>query len=265
MTLDPEVLAMLEATSRTFYVPIARLPDPLRKAVAVSYLCMRAIDEIEDHPLLDKTSKAALLRTISLILRKTTTAPGSASQLFSAAFDPYRDVLPPVSSRIGEWACLAPEQIAPQIWAATATMADRMAQWVDAGWRIRTEDDLDRYTFAVAGSRSGCCCATSGRGLQAVNILRNRPEDEARGVHLFPDGWTTQHMDAYARRNLDAAETYARTLPPGPFRYFIQIPAALAFATLDALLSGKPKLDRSSASRLMGSPEGEEPTTPRAG
>lgn len=41
-----------------------------------------------------------------------------------------------------------------------------------------------------------------GRGLQAVNIIRNRNEDLSRGVDFFPDGWKLKEMFLYARRNL---------------------------------------------------------------
>ena len=60
--------------------------------------------------------------------------------------------LPEVTIRIGEWALLAPETIAPRIWDATAAMADRMAHWASSNWKIHTEADLDRYTFGVAGA-----------------------------------------------------------------------------------------------------------------
>jgi farnesyl-diphosphate farnesyltransferase len=48
--LKKEALHMLEQTSRTFFIPIMRLDEGLQEAVASAYLCMRAIDEIEDHP-----------------------------------------------------------------------------------------------------------------------------------------------------------------------------------------------------------------------
>ena len=72
-------------------------------------------------------------------------------------------------------------------------MAERMAGWVAEGWRIQTEADLDRYTYGVAGAAGVLLCdlwawaegeqlhrsaaIQFGRGLQAVNILRNRAED----------------------------------------------------------------------------------------
>jgi farnesyl-diphosphate farnesyltransferase len=90
-----------------------------------------------------------------------------------------------------------------------------------------------------------------GRGLQAVNILRNHEEDLARGVDFFPVGWTHEQMEQYARLNLALAEEYAHTLPPSPFASFIRIPLALAHATLDALDRGETKLSRSAVIQII--------------
>lgn len=37
-------LQVLEQTSRTFYIPIVKLPTGVQEAVASAYLCLRAID-----------------------------------------------------------------------------------------------------------------------------------------------------------------------------------------------------------------------------
>src|SRR5690348_4926689 len=121
-----EALAMLEATSRTFFIPISRLPDGLREAVASGYLCLRAIDEIEDHPRLENCTKATLLRTISNTLQMRFDAND-----FAAALAGSRQELPEVTLRLRDWAMLAPPSIAPRVWEATATMASRMAQWAE--------------------------------------------------------------------------------------------------------------------------------------
>ena len=68
MDFRTRALEILKQTSRTFYIPIVGLPDKLQDAVASAYLCMRAIDEIEDSPDLDNITKAKLLRQISLRL-----------------------------------------------------------------------------------------------------------------------------------------------------------------------------------------------------
>jgi farnesyl-diphosphate farnesyltransferase len=68
MNIRKNALEVLKETSRTFYIPIARLPVGLQEAVASAYLCMRAIDEVEDDPKLENAAKAKILREISLIL-----------------------------------------------------------------------------------------------------------------------------------------------------------------------------------------------------
>ncbi|MBA3921366.1 MAG: phytoene/squalene synthase family protein [Nostocaceae cyanobacterium] len=260
MDLLRDGLATLKETSRTFYIPITRLPRGLQEAVASAYLCMRAIDQIEDHAELDNPTKAKLLRTISLILQSGVDSfPVDA---FSAAFSEQENQLDEVTLRIREWLLLAPESIAPRIWDSTAAMADRMAYWSEVNWKISTESDLDRYTFSVAGAvglilsdlwawydgtQSNRTLAIGfGRGLQAVNMLRNHNDDMGRGVDFFPDGWSAQEMQQYARRNIALADAYTHTLPAGgPALDFCQICLNLAHGTLDALAQGKEKLSRS--------------------
>ena len=226
------------------------------------YLCMRAIDEVEDHPSLDNRTKAMLLRSISRTLQ-TTFAPDD----FITALGHYQQELPEVTLRVGDWALLAPSSIAPRVWEATATMADRMAQWADNAWTIQTEADLDRYTFGVAGSvglllsdlwawyngtqTNRLHAIGFGRGLQAVNILRNHAEDVARGVEFFPPGWRVENMHAYARRNLALADAYTGALPPGPVLDFCSLPLALAYATLESLARGDGKLSRSEVLQIV--------------
>ncbi len=262
MSIGKDALDMLKETSRTFFIPISRLPAGLQDAVMSGYLCLRAIDEVEDHPSLDNRTKALLLHSISRTLQAT-----FAASDFRTALGRYQQELPEVTLRVGDWALLAPPSIAPRVWEATATMADRMAQWADNGWLIRTEADLDRYTFGVAGSvglllsdlwawyngtqTNRIHAIGFGRGLQAVNILRNNAEDVARGVEFFPPGWRAEDMHAYARRNLALADAYTNALPPGPVLDFCTIPLALAYATLDSIARGDGKLSRSEVLHIV--------------
>lgn len=260
--MSDDALEMLKNNSRTFFIPISRLPAGLLDAVMSGYLCLRAIDEIEDHPDLDNPTKAMLLRSISRTLQ-TTFSPDD----FATVLAPYQQTLPEVTLRVGEWAMLAPSSIAPRVWEATATMADRMAQWADNAWLVETEADLDRYTFGVAGSvglllsdmwawyngtQSNRNDAIGfGRGLQAVNILRNHTEDMARGVDFFPTGWQIQDMNDYARRNLAMADAYTNALPSGPVLDFCMLPLALAYATLESMARGNGKLNRNDVLQIV--------------
>lgn len=264
MKLREDALEVLEATSRTFFIPISRLPPTLQEAVGAAYLCMRAIDEIEDHPGLPNADKARLLRSIARTYEAGT--PGTDGTAFRDLFAAAHADLPEVTRRLGDWNALAPRAIAPRVFDATAAMAERMAGWADCAWRVCSEADLDRYTYGVAGAvglllsdiwswfdgtaTDRARAVGFGRGLQAVNILRNRADDVRRGVDFFPEGWSDGRMFDYARRNLELAAAYIGDLPPGPVRDFCTLPHALADATLDALASGQPKLSREQVQQL---------------
>jgi len=261
-----EALGVLKETSRTFFIPIDLLPPRLKEAVASAYLCMRAIDEIEDHPNLNYLDKARLLHAISFHLQSFFNDEHHTD--LEPVFDPHREVLPEVSTRIQDWLFISPAEMTPRICDATSTMAERMALWAGRAWIIHSEADLDCYTFSVAGAvglllsdlwawydgtRTDRMKAVGfGRGLQAVNILRNHSEDLARGVNFYPDGWDHQMMMAYARQNLSLADQYTEELSPGPALTFCRIPLALAHATLDVLERGGEKLSRMDVLRVVG-------------
>ena len=270
MTLHVDLTRVLKENSRTFYIPIARLPSRLQETVAGAYLCMRAIDEIEDHAELADTQKAALLRGLGPILQAQVGVGDARANIaeLDFFFSPYHSILPEVTLRIGDWLTSLPTDIAPRVWDATIAMAERMAYWVENHWLIRTESDLDGYTFSVAGAVGLLICdiwgwfdGTSidrksaihfGRGLQAVNILRNRKEDTDRGVNFFPSGWTEQDMFAYARKNLGLARTGVASMPKSSFKFFVEIPLLLAEGTLKAIETGVGKLSREQVMKIVG-------------
>ena len=258
--MQEQVMRVLKATSRTFYLPVVRLPQDLQESVASAYLCMRAIDEIEDHDELDRILKAKILRKVSQILQTQTFVGKKMVKDLEQLFYSHRNTLPEVTLRLGEWITYTPDTIAPRILDAAISLAERMAQWVDRNWSIETKADLDGYTFSVAGAVGLLMCdiwawfdgtqinrisaVRFGRGLQAVNILRNRTSDLKRNVDFFPAGWEAENMFTYARSNLELAKAEIKTMPQKAFEYFVEIPLLLAEATLDALERGEEKLSR---------------------
>lgn len=258
-TEKKSALKVLEETSRTFYIPISYLPERIQEAVASAYLCLRAIDEVEDHPTLDNSLKAKILREISYTIQTTT--KDSTVEDLTPNWHGAADKLPEVTLRIGEWCLYAPKDIAPRIWDATATMADRMAWWAERNWEVKTKKDLDAYTFSVAGSvglilselwewyegvkTDRQLAIDFGRGLQATNILRNKGEDKERGVTFYPEGWSEREMQEYAKENLKRAQLYKESLPKNSAALkFSSIPLALAVATVEYISDGKDKLTR---------------------
>lgn len=260
--LYTEAMDILASTSRTFFIPISRLVPGLQEAVASAYLCMRAIDEIEDDPTLSVEVKVKLLHRISVILKE----PIIDEQL-AELFDPYQSVLPSVTLRLGDWVRFCPLSASHVVRESTSTMAREMGEWVDRDWEVHTKEDLDNYTYSVAGAvgvllselwlwhdgteSDNTEAVAFGRGLQAVNILRNRKEDLERGVDYFPDNWGTEEMFAYTRGNLALADRYVANLKPGPVFDFCKLPLALAHGTLAALQAGKEKLDRAAVIEIV--------------
>lgn len=262
MPLECDAKEILEQTSRTFYPSIVSLPSRIREAVTSAYLSLRAIDEIEDHHLLPKAAKIQLLNTVSSELRSDD-APRLAQH-----FRLVREELPEVTLRLEEWLALAPKDIAQTVRLATAVMSKQMAYWVDNNWLIDSKDDLDEYTFCVAGAvgvllsdlwlwydKTPSCKQNAiyyGRGLQAVNILRNRKEDLNRGVDFFPRGWQQKDFFLYAKSNLSRGDAYVNGFPlAGAAHRFCRGPQALAYATLDALERGEAKLSRSTVLKIL--------------
>lgn len=254
-TLQKEAMDMLKKTSRTFYIPITFLEPKLKKAVASAYLVMRAIDEIEDHEALGSEEKQALLRATSKML-----ATGFNTKAYEQLVEPFKDILPEVSLRLGDWLAICPADLVEKVKESSSEMAEGMAKWVEKNWQVKTKEDLDEYTYYVAGlvgvmlsdlwkwsadiDTDRELAIAYGRGLQAVNILRNKDEDKERGVQFFPEGWTREDMFHYAEDNLAKADEYNKSIKRKSIMLFCKLPLALAHKTLKALKSGKEKMTR---------------------
>ncbi|WP_125264442.1 squalene/phytoene synthase family protein [Streptomyces alboflavus] len=238
-----EAHGVVREYSATWYEPVISMPARLNEAVSCAYLLMRGIDEIEDHPDLAEADKAVLLRGVGRTLQLRFSCDDLA-----ALFAGHEAMLPEVTLPLGEWAGLAPPDIGPRVWETFATMAERMAHWAESGFAVHDEQDLDRYTYAVAGTlvlllsdlwtwydgtRSSRTLGVAyGRALQSVNILVDRGVDAGRGVDFWPDGWQAHDMVRYARQELALADAYLAGLPDGPARTFCAEPLVRAHRAL---------------------------------
>lgn len=261
--LYKEAMSVLKATSRTFFIPITFLESKLKTTVGTAYLCMRAIDEIEDHEELPNHIKTELLNATSQLLLK----PSFDNEAYMALLKPYQDQLPEVTLRLSDWLSLCPEEIRQTVAASTSEMAEGMAKWASKGWIVKTKEDLDEYTYYVAGLvgtmlsdiwKWGAGIETNrdlaigyGRGLQAVNILRNQSEDQSRGVSFVPEGWTREDLFNYAEENLAKADAYNKSISKRSILMFCKIPLALAHKTLDTMRKGNEKMTRTEVEQTV--------------
>ena len=254
--LQKEAMHMLKLTSRTFYIPIKLLKPELKKTVGSAYLCMRAIDEIEDHEVLDPKVKQHILRSTSELLKQP-----FDEAAYRELLKPYEAQIPEVSLRLADWIAICPGEIVDKVKESTSIMAVGMAEWVEKDFQINTKEDLDDYTYYVAGlvgvmlsdiwqwydntETDRDLAIAYGRGLQAVNMLRNQDEDAERGVKFLPDNWNRDDLFAYATTNLEKADEYIKDINTRNILLFCRIPLALAKRTLKALKSGQEKMSRS--------------------
>ncbi len=253
-----DVMRVLKDTSRTFFIPINFLRRDLKEAVATAYLIYRAIDEIEDHETLPNEMISTMLLQISELFKE----PFTEKEYF-AIIEPIKEELPEVTVRLVDWFEACPETARPLIRETGSEMAYGMSKWAKRNWQIRTEEDLDEYTYYVAGSVGVLLSKLwdwsygydgdpdyelsigFGRGLQAVNIIRNEDEDyEERGVDFVPDGWTQADLFAYADKNLEKADAYIDTLSEKSTILFCRLPLEFAYKSLNAIKSGREKMNR---------------------
>ncbi|MGE0973648.1 squalene/phytoene synthase family protein [Staphylococcus cohnii] len=265
-----DAMRVLKETSRTFYIPITFLEKELKHSVACAYLVMRAIDEIEDHEEINNDLKYSLLMQISELLNMP-----FDSEKYLKIISPVKDKLPEVSVRLEDWLAACPEHTRAIVRESSSEMAYGMAKWAKANWRIKSREDLDDYTYYVAGlvgvmlSKLWDVCANVktdrdlaigyGRGLQAVNILRNEEEDlEERDVSFVPDDWTREDLFAYAEENLAKADEYMKAINKRTILLFCRLPLAFAHKTLKAMKNGREKMTREEVEKTVEEVKKEE-------
>lgn len=258
-----EAMRVLKETSRTFYIPITFLKSDLKHSVASAYLVMRAIDEIEDHELISNDTKYELLMQVSELFKQPFT-----EEAYLRIIEPVKEQLPEVSLRLYDWVQACPEGSRPMMMEISSEMAFGMAKWAKKNWQVQTKEDLDDYTYYVAGvvgvylsklwhwsygQETDLDLAIGfGRGLQAVNILRNQKEDsEERGVSFVPDGWSRDDLFAYAEDNLKKADAYIATLSEKSTVMFCRLPLEFAHKSLKAMKKGQEKMSRAEVEQTV--------------
>lgn len=258
-----EAMRVLKETSRTFYIPITFLKSDLKHSVASAYLVMRAIDEIEDHELIPNDTKYELLMQVSELFKRPFT-----EEAYLRIIEPVKEQLPEVSLRLYDWVQACPEGSRPMMMEISSEMAFGMAKWAKKNWQVQTKEDLDDYTYYVAGvvgvylsklwhwsygQETNLDLAIGfGRGLQAVNILRNQKEDsEERGVSFVPDGWSRDDLFAYAEDNLKKADAYIATLSEKSTVMFCRLPLEFAHKSLKAMKKGQEKMSRAEVEQTV--------------
>lgn len=260
-------LELLKAVSRSFYLSMVWLPRPMRRGIALGYLLARATDSVADSSgaalSLRETVLEAMGRSIA-----AATPPADEEALLRA----LRETMAPAQEKEAEAQLLrvfgealrALRSLPP---AEAVLLREVLAEIVEGQlWDLRffnhcdsvsSDAETERYTWLVAGcvgafwTRLGratlgdaFCSAEQapeleqmgihyGKGLQLINILRDRREDEARGRRYIctePLRWMGR-AEGYLREGL----AYSRRLGMLRLRFTAALPALIGLRTLKLL------------------------------
>ncbi len=211
---------ILKCVSRSFYLSLVVLPQPVREQIGLAYLFCRAADTIADTSILPPSERQRALDVFrhqfqlpspkvedlerlkqQLLLHQATTGEGALLRSLTACFDVY-----------GTFSSSDQELIHSLVLTLTKGMEMDLAHFPNATPQaiqaLPTSEDLDRYTYYVAGvvgafwTRMHAAhlpilqrCDTEalcqrgirfGQGLQMTNILKDIAHDAQIGRCYLP-------------------------------------------------------------------------------
>jgi len=226
---------LLKKVSRSFYLTLCLLPKPVRESISLAYLLARLSDTKADGAVTEGERE--------LLLREST---------------------------LTEALSLSPDRLEIEdVWRTIQEGQDfdrvRFSENADP----LSDEELDRYTYLVAGcvgefwtricakhlpgfasldaSAMTALGIEYGKGLQLINILRDRAEDLSLGRVYVKDDQAGHYLSV-ARHYLVSAETYVKALKIRRLRVATALPLLIGRETLD-LLKAAPSSSRQKITR----------------
>jgi len=262
---------LVQAVSRSFFLTMRLLPGAVRNPIALGYLLARASDSIAD------TSSAELERRVEALqqLRHGDIATHALAALVKQQSRPEEaellrrlpdlletlDESPAQESLLAVWNHI----LSGQLFDLTRFPNDAAPL---------SAEELDEYTFLVAGSVGEFwtkLCAASlpgfsrrpvkelvklgvayGKGLQLVNILRDRRGDAEIGRVYVPDE-RFDEVKRQAREGLESGLEWVSAVDNGRVRFACVPPARIGLETLARIEtdSGAVKIPRDAVRRVL--------------
>lgn len=245
---------LLRAHARTMALTLRLLPQALREPLGLAYLLARASDTIADSGGLPLEERIEWLE----MLTAGKSAPEWGTTRHAAFTESEVELLralPELLLTLGDH----PDRAEiTGLWGEILEGQHYDLQRLPPGSEPLDPAELERYCDLVAGSvgRSWTrliarhapgtlrapvaellpLASEYGKGLQLLNILRDRESDRAIGRHYVEEGSVTEHLEQ-ARKWLAAGDRYLRAVAPGRILMASSLPLALARATLPLVAS----------------------------
>jgi len=267
---------MIASVSRSFYLSLRFLPSEMRGTASLAYLLARATDTVADTSALPENDRLAFLEQMGLSIYGEVQAPqlkpsfkeGEISEGEKVLLEKWQHCLEWLQS-LKEVRQLAIHKVMRSI---IKGQSDDLRNFSGNEFSaLGTEEELDQYTYDVAGSvgvfwteigfdaygtdfseldfeEMALLGENYGKGLQLLNILRDFPEDFASGRCYFPgpfsgsDGeviWN-QVMERWQKRCgslLQKSADYVGALNGARVRFATSLPALIGARTLNLIVN----------------------------
>jgi farnesyl-diphosphate farnesyltransferase len=277
------VKAILKSVSRSFYLTIKFLPRPLREPVSLAYLLARATDTLADTATIPAAIRLTTLRSFARVIAGELDFDAVAEPLREFAAqqsDPHeRTLIESLRSSI-DWLTKLDAADRTDIRNVLLTIVRGqeldLEKFVDSSQAtsLRSAAELDEYTYLVAGcvgefwtklgfrhlarfairspnemTRLGI---EYGKGLQLINVLRDRGADLRNGRDYLPaEDLATAPLEEVFARWLDRAEDgisagidYCSTLTNWRMRFATALPALIGARTIALLRVAGPSAEK---------------------
>ena len=254
---------ILGSVSRTFALTIPLLPPKIEKVVGNTYLLCRIVDTIEDAADLSPASKQALSKLfLDAVLEKIPVSSFVEPCLISLKNYSNQDELDLISNtptvlRILH-TCLIEDQAA--VSRCVSIMSDGMSHFHNKQTQAGLKDlqEFEQYCYVVAGvvgellttifsnhspqfakhiQGKEDLAIAFGQALQMTNILKDSPEDRARGVSWKPANISQTELLSIAYQKLQDSLRYILLIPKQEIgiRQFCFLAFGLAAMTLSKI------------------------------
>lgn len=256
-----EIPGLVRAHARTMALSLRLLPGSLREPLGLAYLLARASDTIADSGKMPREERVAWLEEIRDALSERTSGelrPRKLPESFSPPEQGLLDALPGLFALLSE----SPDrEELVVLWGEIleGQLFD-LRRFTPASSPL-DHGELERYCDLVAGSVGRCWtrliarhapgtlgvpahellqpASEYGRGLQLLNILRDRESDRVMGRHYVVEEKIAELLELN-RAWLGAGERYLHALAPGRILMASALPLDLAKATLPLVVSAPP-------------------------
>ena len=265
--------AILGSVSRTFALTIPLLPPAIEVVVGNTYLLCRIVDTIEDAAELNPAEKQRL----SQLFLEATLGTIPVASFVSPCLDALRGY-----SNVDELDLIAhtptvlrilhtfPDRDQAAINRCVSIMSDGMSHFHNRQTQAGLKDlaEFEKYCYVVAGVVGELLtdifshyspefakriqgheqlAIAFGQALQMTNILKDSPEDHARGVSWKPAKMSQAELLKIAHKKLQDSMSYIILLPENEIgmRRFCFLAFGLAVMTLEKIASREEFSNRS--------------------